>query len=238
MGIKSIKGQQQKQTVNVKINIPEPKTKKRRKRTKKSIIDTKNLSNHIRQSNTGQVIYQPSNNLPRPITFYSQSYSQPLTNSIMEENRTRTQNSNTLGSYNTGLSSNRTIDLMNQEKVVNILTNDDPTTNYYDNSTFNAGEIHPKLPNVNFGIVELNNEEKSNNALSNLVAHEKKSKVELNVNNVLDEQLVEEYENEIEGLGTESEVFIPVEKKKRGRKPKPKVKEEQKIYYPITEYKA
>jgi hypothetical protein len=211
MTIKILKGQQQKQTVNVKINIPEAKTKKRRKRAKKPIIESK--------KEPLQIIQQQ-----RPITFYTQPY---LSNSIMEENRIRQQRANILGSYNMG-------NLMNQQRAVDLLTNDDPTTNNLNNSTFDAGEIHPRLPNVNFGLTTLNANERGDNALSNLVAHEKKGSEQIKVNEVFDEQLIEEEENEIEGLV--SEEFIKVEPKKRGRQPK--LKPQPKIYYPITEHQT
>lgn len=178
-------GQQQKQTVNVKINIPEAKTKKRRRRVKKPIIDSKKEPLQITQST-------------RPITFYTQPY---LSNSIMEENRIRAERANTLGSYNMG-------NIMNQQRAVNLLTNDDPTTNNLNNSTFDAGKIHPKLPNVNFSLTTLNANERGDNALSNLVSQEKKGSEQIKVNEVFDEQLIEEEENEIQGLGEPEKVVI------------------------------
>lgn len=69
---------------------------------------------------------------------------------------------------------------------------DDPTTNNIItyNKLENKGQ---KLPPTNENsIVELNNEEKRDNDLDNLVLHEKKSSVEKQVNKDLDEEIIEE----------------------------------------------
>lgn len=190
--------QQQKQTVNVKINIPELKTKKRR-RTKKVIIESKKQPLQLIQSQ-------------RPITFYTQPY---LSNSIMEENKIRSQQLNTLGGYNMG-------NLMNQQRAVNILTNDDPRTNNNNNSTFDADEIHPRLPIGKSGIIELNIDERADNALSNLVTHERKSYEGEIVSNALDEQLLEEEEN--------LNIRVPQQKKRLSKLNKSELINELKTY--------
>lgn len=73
---------------------------------------------------------------------------------------------------------------------------DDPTTNnqILSNKLNNRGS---KLPHINENSIgQLNLDEKRDNALDNLVLHEKKSKTEEQVNNTLDEDLLEEEGNE------------------------------------------
>ena len=54
------------------------------------------------------------------------------------------------------------------------------------------------------------------NLLSNLVSHEKKSKGEKVVDIALDDQLIEEYENEIEGLTKKAVAKLKKETSKKG----------------------
>jgi hypothetical protein len=251
---------EQKQIINVNVSLPEVKQiKRRRKRTTKKPIKKKigttpgfGLSSGLRQGTQGYAVYDSSIKQPqiseqltnKPITFYSQpeppkqiTYNQPLTNSIMEENKIRKEQSKTLDGYNKyseeeffdlGMKKikekQEAIEFLKRQheqqkymkKVIDITMNDDPTTNNLNNSTFDAGEVHPKLPNVNFGLTTLNANERSNNALTNLVSQQKKSKEQKIVDIAMDDQLLGEYENEIEELTEESVAKLKKATSKKG----------------------
>jgi hypothetical protein len=155
----------------------------------------------------------------------------------MEENKIRKEQSKTLDGYNKyseeeffdlGMKKikekQEAIEFLKRQheqqkytkKVIDITMNDDPTTNNLNNSTFDAGEVHPKLPNVNFGLTTLNANERSNNALTNLVSQQKKSKEQKIIDIAMDDQLLGEYENEIEGLTEEAVAKLKKATSKKG----------------------
>jgi len=170
--------QKQKQVVNVKVNIDQSK---KNVGVRKPIIKEPDVKPKIL-------------NLP---TFYSQPYTQPsviptLNNNILKDEKLRKEQEVKLGDFSKNASNLSNIPNKEVEQVINNLTSDNPTTNQQEIGIWNLG-VDKKLKTEPINIVTLNEDEKQDNALSNLVYHSKKTEEQKEVEDAIDDN--EEQEN-------------------------------------------
>ena len=175
-----------------------PKNKKSRQvRQKQKQQQTVNV-----KVNLGSTSNNPKSLQPPNYTFYTQPAGQiesasftetnRLLNNILQENKMRNNQRNTLNNIS-GLSNI-------VEQNINKQLWDDPETNGPNYSSQFDNLLFQKLPSTKLGITELNKEEKSDNALSDLVYTSKKSQAgrpEDVVNNAENLQLFEEQNNNL-----------------------------------------
>lgn len=199
--------QKQRQSVNVNVNIDQSK---RTSGTKRTPI--------IREDVKPKILSLP--------TFYSQPYTQPnliptLNNNIIKDEVLRKQQQVKLGDFNNNVSNLKNIPNKEVESVIDNLVSDNPTTNKQEIFDWNLG-VEQKLKTTPMNITFLKEEEKSDNALGNLVYKEKKSQEEKLVEEAFDENLEQEQE--------EDETAEPV-KAKRNKTYSNMTKDELKEFY-------
>ena len=168
--------QKQRQTVSVNVNIDQSK------RT----TGTKRIP----------IIKEPPKLSISP-TFYSQPNPIPtLNNNIIRDEILRNQQAMRLSNYNRNINNLNNINNFEVEEVIENLVSDNPTTNRQEIVDWNKG-VDQKLKTEPMNITFLNQEEKSDNALGNLVYKEKKSQEEKLVDEAFDKNLEQEEDEKL-----------------------------------------
>ena len=201
--------------INININQPKKSSSKNKKTssTKKPLTVYKTLPAYssMPQGSSYLGTHIPLQNIQQP------TYNQPsiaelgkeVFNNLMLESQKRENSAYGFGGFQNSTSQvNQLVDGNYSRKIngdVILLRDYNPVSDYvdenvYDDPTTNQIITYNKLenkgqrlPSTNENsIVELNNEEKRDNDLDNLILHEKKTKVEKEVEKDLNEELIEE----------------------------------------------
>jgi hypothetical protein len=184
--------QKQKQVVNVKVNIDNSVVPRARYVVPAGDQSKKNVG--LRKPIIKEPDVKPKIlNLP---TFYSQPSVIPtLNNNILKDEKLRKEQEVKLGDFSKNVSNLSNIPNKEVEQVINNLTSDNPTTNKQEIAIWNLG-VDKKLKTEPVNIVSLNEDEKQDNELSNLVYHSKKTEEQKEVNEAI-ENNEEQEDNQI-----------------------------------------